>query len=32
MHGKGTLKFKSGERFEGEFEDGMIHGNGVFFG
>jgi hypothetical protein len=31
MHGKGALKFKSGERYEGDFNDGTIHGNGVFF-
>ena len=31
MQGKGALKFKSGERYEGEFVDGMVHGNGIFF-
>lgn len=31
MHGKGALKFKSGERYEGEFYDGMVNGNGIFF-
>ena len=26
MNGKGALKFKSGERYEGDFNEGMVHG------
>ena len=28
--GKGVLLFSSGERYEGQFKDDLIHGNGIF--
>jgi hypothetical protein len=31
MNGKGTLSFKNGEQFEGEFHEGAITGQGIFY-
>lgn len=31
MSGQGTLTFRNGERFEGEFHDGMVNGEGTFY-
>jgi len=31
MHGEGILTLLNGEKFEGHFENGMIHGMGKFF-
>lgn len=30
MHGTGTLQLTNGERFSGEFQEGMVHGQGEF--
>lgn len=30
MHGKGTLVLSNLEKFTGEFDDGMIHGDGEY--
>jgi len=30
MHGVGTLILTNNEKFVGEFEDGMVHGDGEF--
>ena len=30
MQGKGILLLTNGEKYEGEFYDGMVHGQGVF--
>lgn len=30
MHGIGTLVLSNGEKYMGEFEDGMVHGEGEF--
>ena len=30
MHGKGVLFLTNGEKYVGEFHDGMIHGSGEF--
>lgn len=31
MHGFGVLFLTNGEKYEGEFNDGMIDGEGVFY-
>lgn len=30
MHGKGELLLTNGEKYSGEFIDGMVHGEGEF--
>ena len=30
MHGKGELLLTNGEKYKGEFVDGMVHGEGEF--
>lgn len=30
MHGSGTLTLSNGEKYNGEFQDGMFHGEGEF--
>lgn len=30
MDGRGSLMFSNGERFEGCFKDGVVHGEGIF--
>jgi len=31
LDGKGIVEYKNGNRYEGEFTNGMLHGNGTFY-
>lgn len=32
MHGEGILTLTNGQKYEGHFSNGMIHGKGKFYG
>lgn len=31
MNGKGTMKYADGSSFEGEWQNNLMHGDGVYF-